>query len=60
MLNHQILNLYNVKKGENIGYGSKFKVKHDMKVGILEVGNIQHFGFYREYRNNFLYDVLKF
>ena len=56
----KILNLYSVKKGENIGYGNKFKVKQDMKIGILEIGNIQHFGFYRDYRKNFIYDVLKY
>lgn len=56
----KVLDLYNVKKGETIGYGNKVKLKTDMKVGILEIGNIQHFGFYREYRKNFLYDILKF
>lgn len=56
----KVLNLYSVKKGGTIGYGVNVKVKMDMNVGILEVGNIQHFGFYREYRKNFLYDALKF
>lgn len=56
----KVLDLYNVRKGETIGYGNKFKAKDNMKVGILEIGNIHHFGFYREYRKNFLYDALKF
>lgn len=56
----KVLGLYDVKKGENVGYGNKVKLKNDMKIGILEIGNIQHFGFYREYRKSFLYDVLKF
>lgn len=56
----KVLSLYDVKEGENIGYGNKFFANENMKIGILEIGNIQHFGFYREYRKNFIYDLLKF
>ncbi len=56
----RVLSLYNVTKGQSIGYGNKFVAKRDMVVGILEIGNIQHFGFYRDYRKNFVYDILKF
>lgn len=56
----RVLDLYDVRKGESVGYGNKFKAKSNMRVGILEIGNIHHLGFYREYRKNFLYDALKF
>ncbi len=58
--NAKVLSVYEVEKGEHIGYGNKVKLNKQQKVGILEIGNIHHFGFYREYRNNFLYDLIKF
>lgn len=56
----RVLSSYNVKRGEYIGYGNKVKVKKDTRVCILEIGNIHHLGFYREFRKNFFYDALKF
>ena len=56
----KVLCLYDVKKGETIGYGCTYKCKEDKKIGMLEIGNIHHFGFYRKYKKNFLYDLLKF
>lgn len=56
----RISSVYTVKSGNSIGYGSNNKVKEDTEVGILEIGYIDSFGFYREYRKNFIYDVLKF
>lgn len=56
----KVLSIYEVEKGESVGYGNKVKLKRKTKIGILEIGNIQHFGFHREYRNNFIYDLLKF
>lgn len=56
----KVLEKYEKRKGDFIGYGNKFKLKKDVSIGIIEIGSIHHFGFYREYRKNFIYDVLKF
>lgn len=56
----KVIDLYQVKKGETVGYGCTYLCKEDKQIGILEIGSIQHFGFYRKYTKNFFYDLLKF
>lgn len=53
------VNVYDVKKGSRIGYGSLYKAKKDMKIGILGFGNIEHFGFSKDVKHNIFYDLLK-
>lgn len=56
----RVISTYSVDKGESLGYGNSVKLKKNTKVGILEIGNIHHLGFYREFRKNLIYDSLKF
>ena len=56
----KVISSYMVKKGEYGGYGNKVKLKDDTNVCILGIGNIHHIGFYREFKRNFIYDLLKF
>lgn len=53
------VNKYWVKKGEDIGYGCTYKAKRDMYIGILGLGNIEHFGFNRDVKKNILYSILR-
>lgn len=55
----KVVNTYKIKKGSKVGYGSKFKAKKDMTIGILGFGNIEHFGFSKDVRHNVFYDILK-
>ncbi|MGL4991812.1 MAG: alanine racemase [Sarcina sp.] len=48
-----------VKGGETIGYGAKYKATKDMKIGILPVGNVQGLGITREIHKNVIYDVMR-
>lgn len=56
----KVISTYYVNKGESLGYGNSIKLKKNTKVGIIEIGNIHHLGFYREFRKNLAYDILKF
>ncbi len=55
----KVVNTCHVKKGELIGYGSRYKAKKDMEIGILGFGNIEHFGFSKDVKHNVFYDILK-
>lgn len=54
-----IINTYKVKKGQRIGYGSTYKAKKHITLGILGFGNIEHFGFNKDVKHNIFYDFLK-
>ncbi|MGL4739994.1 MAG: alanine racemase [Sarcina sp.] len=53
------VSVYEVKNGETVGYGAKFKASKDMTVGILPVGNVQGLGVTREIHKNVIYDVVR-
>lgn len=53
------VNIYDVKKGQYVGYGCSYKAKKDMKIGILGFGNIEHFGFSKDIHKNIVFDVLR-
>ncbi|MGL5575527.1 MAG: alanine racemase [Sarcina sp.] len=53
------VSVYEVKSGETVGYGAKFKANKDMTVGILPVGNVQGLGVTREIHKNIVYDVVR-
>lgn len=55
----EIVNVYDVKKGQTVGYGCSYKVKRDMKIGILGFGNIEHFGFSKDISRNLFIDVVR-
>lgn len=55
----EIVNVYNVKKGQTVGYGCSYKAKRDMKIGILGFGNIEHFGFSKDISRNLFIDVVR-
>lgn len=50
---------YYVDKGEFIGYGNYFKAKNTIKVGILDCGLIDKFGFTKDLKRNLFYDAAK-
>ncbi|MGL5067289.1 MAG: alanine racemase [Sarcina sp.] len=53
------VSIYEVKHGETVGYGAKFKASKDMTVGILPVGNVQGLGVTRDIHKNVVYDVVR-
>lgn len=55
----EIVNVYDVKKGQTVGYGCSYKAKRDMKIGILGFGNIEHFGFSKDISRNLFIDVVR-
>lgn len=53
------VSVYDVKNGDTVGYGAKYKASKDMTVGILPVGNVQGLGVTREVHKNVVYDVVR-
>ncbi|WP_297521228.1 alanine racemase [uncultured Clostridium sp.] len=53
------VSVYEIKNGETVGYGAKYKANKDMTVGILPVGNVQGLGVTREIHKNIVYDVVR-
>ena len=53
------VSIYEVKSGDTVGYGAKYKAHKDMTVGILPVGNVQGLGVTREIHKNVIYDVAR-
>ncbi|TDT63620.1 alanine racemase [Fonticella tunisiensis] len=53
------LRVYHVDKNEYIGYGNRFRTKKKMKIGILDVGNIDGFGFSKKIKRNIFYEFAK-
>lgn len=53
------IRVYNIKKGQYIGYGNSFRAKRDMKVGILDVGFIDKFNCVLDIRKNVFFEIAK-
>ena len=53
------IRVYEVEKGEFIGYGNIYKAKRKVRVGILDVGLIDSFDCTKNVRHNVFYDIAK-
>ena len=53
------VNVYDVSKGEHVGYGGTYKAKRNIKIGILGFGNIEHFGFSKDIDKGFFFNVVR-
>lgn len=53
------IRVYDLGKGETLGYGNSFRASCDMKVGILDLGFIDKFGCVLDNRGNIFRDIAK-
>lgn len=53
------IRVYNLNKGETIGYGNSFRAQNNIKVGILDLGFIDKFGCVLENKGNIFRDIAK-
>ena len=54
----RIVDVRYVKKGENVGYGTSFKAKKDMRLGVIPVGFADGFQVRREIQDHTLKETL--
>lgn len=53
------IRLYDLEKGETIGYGNSYRAKSNIKVGILDVGFIDKLGCVLDNKSNVFRDIVK-